>query len=71
MRRSFRPAPLPAGRRGVIGLALLRIGQHFVRFLDLPVHILSDAIARVDAGVISPGQAPIRTFDFIDRRGSI
>jgi hypothetical protein len=49
----------------------LHIREHFVGFLDLPVHVLGHAIARVDAGVIAAGEAPVGALDLIHGRGSI
>src|SRR5262245_8673161 len=51
---------LPVGAQGVIALALLRVGQHGVRLVDL-LEALRRAL--VDVGMVLPGKLPVRRLD--------
>ena len=65
-----RPRSAPARRLSPrsYSRAALQVGQHAVGLLDLPEHLLGDAVTRIDARVIPPRQPPVRALDLVGRR---
>ena len=67
-----RPPPRPGRgvrrRAAVVFAAPLEVGQHAVGVLNLAVHFLRHAIARIHARVIPTRQPAIRALDLVGRR---